>query len=61
MEEFSKISEEAARQLFVGIFYLYPNFKLPALKILLENKQNQAKTVTSIVALLRYLERKERG
>jgi hypothetical protein len=34
-EEFSRISEEAAKRLFSGIFYIFPNFKLAAIKILL--------------------------
>jgi len=58
-EEFSTINEAAAKRLFEGIFYNFPNFKLPAVKILLENKQTQGKAIVSIIGILRYLNLKE--
>lgn len=58
-EEFSPINEAAAKRLFEGIFYIFPNFKLQAVKILLENKQNQGKAIVTIIGILRYLDLKE--
>lgn len=34
-EEFSPITDEAARAIFLGVFNIYPKLKLSALKILL--------------------------
>lgn len=52
-EEFTMIKEQTAIDLFKGLFSPFPNFRISVLKVLLENKQNQLKTVSSILVLLR--------
>lgn len=53
------MSEEAACSIFKGVFNLYPKVKLSALKILLENKTTQEKTIATIIALIYSFEEKQ--